>query len=205
MKFLGSKELVTERLVLKAQTMEEQHYLWSVLMLDDVNKYYLSVPQKFREKLKDWTKQEEFYRKDMERANDPDVFRWSVFLKETGECIGRVSCHDARSEFNEFNDHGIRGVGWYIDPKFKGNGYATEAAKAMIDYMFNECEISEIHTQAAVENPASWKIMEKLGFIRKDKINLVEYTYLDEPAEDYQYYITKEMYLEKSNDLNKSR
>ena len=49
MKYLGSKTLETDRLILKAQTMEEQKYLWSILMKPDVNKYYLTVPKKFSE------------------------------------------------------------------------------------------------------------------------------------------------------------
>ena len=203
MKLLGSKTLETDRLILKAQTMEEQQYLWSVLMIPEVNRYYLTVPKKFAEKLKDWSKQEEYYKADMEHANDPDVFRWSVFIKETGECIGRVSCHEASHEGYETSDPSIRGVGWYIDPKFKGNGYGYEAAKAMMDYMFNECDVTEIKTGAAIQNPASWKIMEKFGFEKQDYTKMVEYTYLNEPVEDYQYRLTKEMYLE--NNKNKTK
>ena len=203
MKFLGSKTLETERLILKAQTMEEQQYLWSVLMLPEVNRYYLTVPKKFAEKLKDWSKQEEYYKADIEHANDSDVFKWSVFLKDSGECIGRVSCHEAKSEGYETDDSSIRGVGWYIDPKYKGNGYGYEAAKAMMDYMFNECEIDEIRTGAAIQNPASWKIMEKFGFEKQNYTKMVEYTYLDEPVEDYQYRLTKEMYLNQNNKLKK--
>ena len=199
MKNLGSKQLETERLILKPQTMEEQHYLWSVLMLPEVNKYYLTVPRKFRDKLLDWSKQEEYYRRDMEHANDPDVFRWSVFLKDTNKCIGRVSCHDISHEGYDIDSPNVRGVGWYIDPEYKGQGYGTEAAKAMIDYMFNECEVEEIQTGAAIQNPGSWRIMEKLGFVRQDKTRLVDYTYLDEPVEDYQYHLTREMYLENNN------
>lgn len=45
MKYLGSKTIETDRLILKAQTMDEQHYLWSVLMNPDVNRYYLTVPK----------------------------------------------------------------------------------------------------------------------------------------------------------------
>ena len=45
MKYLGSKTLETNRLILKAQTMDEQKYLWSVLMIPDVNRYYLTVPK----------------------------------------------------------------------------------------------------------------------------------------------------------------
>ena len=203
MKFLGSKTLETERLILKAQTMDEQQYLWSVLMIPEVNRYYLTVPKKFAEKLKDWSKQEEYYKADMEHANDSDVFRWSVFLKDSGECIGRVSCHEAKSEGYEIDDPSIRGVGWYIDPKYKGNGYGYEAAKAMMDYMFNECKIDEIRTGAAIQNPASWKIMEKFGFEKQNYTKMVEYTYLDELVEDYQYRLTKEIYLNRNKKLKK--
>lgn len=203
MKYLGSKTLETDRLILKAQTMEEQKYLWSILMKPDVNKYYLTVPKKFSEKLKDWNKQEEYYKNDMEHANDLDVFRWSIFIKETGQCIGRVSCHPASDENSEINNPNIRGVGWFIDPKFKGNGYGNEAAQAMMDYMFTECEIDEIRTGAAIQNPASWMIMEKFGFLRLDKTKMVEYTYVDELVEDYQYYLTRQMYLENKNHKKK--
>ena len=73
---------------------------------------------------------------------------------------------------------------------------------AIPDYMFNECEIKEIKTGAAIVNPASWKIMEKFGFEKLDTTKMVQYTYLDEPTEDYQYRLTREMYLE--NNKNKS-
>ena len=199
MKNLGSKTLETERLILRAQTMDEQKYLWSVLMNPDVNRYYLTVPKKFAEKLKDWDKQEEYYKEDMKHANDPDVFKWSVFIKDTGECIGRVSCHKSSDEGYETDNPSIRGVGWYIDPKYKGHGYGYEAAQAMMDYMFNDCEIDEIKTGAAIQNQASWKIMEKFGFEKLEETKMIEYTYVDDPVEDYQYYLTKEMYFENKN------
>lgn len=139
----------------------------------------------------------------MEHANDLDVFRWSIFIKETGQCIGRVSCHPASDENCEINNPNIRSVGWFIDPKFKGNGYGNEAAQAMMDYMFTECEIDEIRTGAAIQNPALWMIMEKFGFLRLDKTKMVEYTYADELVEDYQYYLTRQMYLENKNHKKK--
>lgn len=197
MKFLGSRTLETDRLILKAQTMNEQKYLWSILMVPEVNKYYLTVPKKFRDKMKDWSKQEEYYKEDIKHANDLNIFKWSVFIKENGECIGIVSCHKASDEGYDTTNPAIRGVGWYINPKYHGKGYGYEAAKAMMDYMFNECEIDEIRTESAIKNPASWKIMEKYGFERLNYTKMVEYTYLDEPVEDYQYCLTRDLYLSK--------
>lgn len=198
MKYLGSKLLRTKRLELRPQTMKEQYYLWQLIMNSEINKYYLTVPRKFREKLKIWEAQEQYYIEEMKHANDKDTFKWSIYLKDTNQCIGRITCHEAHDEDNQINDSNIRGVGWFIDPKYQGMGYATEAANKMLDYMFNECEINEIKTSAAVKNPSSWILMEKCGFIRKNETKLVEYTYLDETVENYQYYLTKEMYKRKT-------
>ena len=73
----------------------------------------------------------------------------------------------------------------------------------MIDYMFNEVDINEIRTGAAIVNPASWMIMEKLGFIRQDKTKMVQYTFLDEPVEDYSYILTKEQWLSLNKKIKK--
>ena len=195
MKYLGSKTIETDRLILKAQLMEEQKKLWEILMIPEVNRYFLTVPSKFRDKLKDWNIQEKYYEEEMKHAKDNNVFKWSIFLKETGECIGRISCHEATSENSEITDSNIRGVGWIIDPKYQSRGYGTEASKAMIDFMFLECEIAKIITGAAICNPASWKIMEKLGFERKKETKTIQYTFLDEPTEIYCYELTRDKYL----------
>ena len=65
MKYLGSKLLRTKRLELRPQTMKEQYYLWQLIMNSEINKYYLTVPRKFREKLKIWETQEQYYIEEM--------------------------------------------------------------------------------------------------------------------------------------------
>lgn len=42
-------------------------------------------------------------------------------------------------------------------------GYATEATKAIVDYVRSEQDVKVIQTEHAVDNPASGRIMEKLG------------------------------------------
>ena len=41
--------------------------------------------------------------------------------------------------------------------------------------------------------------MEKFGFEKLEETKMIEYTYVDDPVEDYQYYLTKEMYFENKN------
>lgn len=198
MNLIGSKTIETERLILKPQTMQEQKRLWEILMIPEVNKVYLTTPAKFRDKLKDWSKQEPFYEEKIKHANDNDVFEWSIFLKDTNECIGKIDYHEYSKEDNEINDLSIRGVGWYIVPKHQGKGYGTEAARHTLKYMFEEVEITKIITGAAIDNPASWKIMDRLGYKKLPETKLVTYTYLDDPVEIYTYEITREQYLNRT-------
>ena len=109
----------------------------------------------------------------------------------------RCDCHEAKDENQEITNPNIRGVGWIIDTKYQGNGYGTEAALAMIKYMFEEVGIESIITSAAIKNISSWKIMEKLGFKRSSKTKLVQYTFQDDLTENYEYILTKEMYFKK--------
>ena len=198
MKNLGSKTIETNRLILKAGTINEQKYLWGLIMKPEINKYYLTIPKRYKDKLSDWSIQEKYYLEEMNHSLDFNVYKWSIFLKDGGNCICKCDCHEAKDENEEITNPNIRGVGWIIDSKYQGNGYGTEAAEAMIKYMFEEVEIDSIITSAAIKNISSWKIMEKLGFKRNNKIKLVQYTFQDNLTENYEYILTKEMYFKKN-------
>ena len=116
-------------------------------------------------------------------------------MKHNNECIGQISVIKGKTD-NLAN----KGIGWFINPKHQGRGYATETAKLVLDYMFNSVNIDSISTRAAIENEASWKLMEKLGFKRIEGNNsFVKYTFLDTPVEAYSYRIDNSLYNKKIN------
>lgn len=186
------KELTTERLLLKRPTMNEQYDLWNIVRKEEVNRYYFPIPNRiinkynfnktniddlkearkiFMMQFNDWNKQIPFYEKKIEAINREDnsqKYTWSIFLKN-GEIIGQITVQPN----DEYIDNPkIRDIGWFIDPKYQRMGYASEAARAVVNYMFNEEEIEAIITGAATINCASWKLMEKLGFERtKEKVS----------------------------------
>jgi RimJ/RimL family protein N-acetyltransferase len=47
---------------------------------------------------------------------------------------------------------------------FWGQGFATEAARAVIDYAFNSLGHEVLEAGARVSNPASRRVLEKCGF-----------------------------------------
>lgn len=195
MNFLGSKTIETKRLILRATEEEDLKTIWEILCIPEVNKYYLTCKLSF-----DWEKEKPWQYKKLQEAKSKDKFQWSIILKSNNECIGQISVHEAHDEDEEITDRPIRGIGWFISPKYQRQGLTYEAASAILDYMFHEVEIKEIKTGAAIDNEASWKLMEKLGFI-KDRNNTkkIKYTFIDNPVEIYLYNMSRENYLKKCN------
>ncbi len=188
MKYLGSKQIETERLILRATRENDLKVLWQILCIPEVNKYYLTS------KLHPvWEEELPWQMQKLSHANDLDNFCWSIVLKDTNECIGQITAQSKKGYPDE-----IRDMGWFINPLHQRQGYAYEGAKEVIKYMFKEVGISKILTGAAIANPASWKLMEKLGFRRIDGKNyFAKYTFLPEEVELYSYELTKEDF--KSN------
>lgn len=59
-------------------------------------------------------------------------------------------------------------IGWRIGSKYWGQGYATEAAQAVVEHAFNNLGLNELVTFTATTNTRSEKLMQHLGFARSE-------------------------------------
>jgi RimJ/RimL family protein N-acetyltransferase len=55
-------------------------------------------------------------------------------------------------------------LGYWLGVEYWGQGFATEAARAVIDFTFEEFDAEQLISGARVANPASRNILEKCGF-----------------------------------------
>jgi RimJ/RimL family protein N-acetyltransferase len=55
-------------------------------------------------------------------------------------------------------------LGYWLGVPYWGRGFATEAARAVIDHAFGELECEALQSGARVTNPASRRVLEKCGF-----------------------------------------
>ena len=55
-------------------------------------------------------------------------------------------------------------LGYWLGVAYWGRGFATEAARALIDYVFGDLEHETLISGARVNNPASRRVLEKCGF-----------------------------------------
>lgn len=81
---------------------------------------------------------------------------FAITLRETAELIGVcgigiAAAHD-RGEF-----------GYWIGRPYWGNGYATEAARALVAHAFGDLGLNRLQAGAFTHNPASIRVLEKVG------------------------------------------
>ena len=90
------------------------------------------------------------------------VGRWAVVEKETGDFTGWAGLKLIKEQINKRTNY--YDLGYRFLPKYWGRGYATEVARASLNYGFNDLNLKEIFAMADTRNQASRKVLEKVGF-----------------------------------------
>lgn len=85
---------------------------------------------------------------------------YAVELKENSEFIGWVGL--SKPSFEAHFTPAVE-IGWRLASQHWKKGYATEAAKAVLDYGFLALNLAEIVSFTVVNNRASRRVMEKIG------------------------------------------
>lgn len=144
--------LETERLLLRPFQKEDAKAVFEGWESDpDVARYMFWTSHNDIEKTCQWLAFE------MEQIDKDDWYRFALVLKETNELIGTALIY-YEEEVQSWE------IGYNLGKKYWGKGYATEAVKRVILFAVEELQISEIVGRYAKENPASGRVMEKLGF-----------------------------------------
>ena len=87
---------------------------------------------------------------------------WAVEEKISGAMIGFVGFMKAK---DPLSPSAIE-IGWRFASQSWGQGYATEAARAVLDYGWNTLGLEEVFSCTVVNNHRSQHVMEKIGMKR---------------------------------------
>lgn len=88
----------------------------------------------------------------------------AVALRESGEVIGFTGLNDKYSA--DIKPEGTPEIGWRMAVRYWGKGYASEAARAMVDLAFNERNYDQVVAFAVANNHRSTAVMERIGMNR---------------------------------------
>jgi RimJ/RimL family protein N-acetyltransferase len=145
----SGRSLRTDRLVLRpteagdAQRFVEIQSDWNVVRMLRLAPWPPSI-----DAMRAWVEEH-----DAERRAGT-AFRFAIV------CDGRViGCCDV----DEIADGG-GDLGYWLERPAWGHGYAQEAARAVIDFAFEDLGLAELTAGHAAENTASGRVLERLGF-----------------------------------------
>ncbi len=109
----------------------------------------------------------------LERLYQPPYGERGVALRETGELIGAVGLVPSYNFFAQIPGLGSdpearfarpeMGLFWTIARARRNQGYASEAARALIDFSFHELALERIVATTTYDNLASQAVMRRLG------------------------------------------
>jgi RimJ/RimL family protein N-acetyltransferase len=71
-------------------------------------------------------------------------------------------------------DHQQALIGWALGVDYRGHGYVTEAARALMTYGFSELRLHRIYAKTSSINTASWRVMERIGMRKEAQLREAE-------------------------------
>ena len=94
---------------------------------------------------------------------------WAAEEKSSGEFMGFVGL--ARQEIPGVSFMPCHEIGWRLDKRYWGKGYATEAAQEVLDFGLGDLGLKEIFSFTAAQNLPSINVMKKIGLRERPELN----------------------------------
>ena len=99
---------------------------------------------------------------------DPVCGVWAVQRRGDGHPLGTLLLKPipASSDRTPLPPSGDIEIGWHFHPGAWGRGYATEAARAVLDFGFQQLGLNEVVSFTVPANRRSTSVMERIGMTR---------------------------------------
>lgn len=136
--------LETERLIIRPTTLSDISKIHEMLSDEDTMKYFVEGVYS-KEKVHEFI-----------NRNQKEVHHFTVLLKSSKRIVGKIS-------YNPWFMKQTKEIGWIFFKTATGNGYCTEAAKAIVQYAFETEKIHRLVATCHPENIASVNVCDKLG------------------------------------------
>ena len=116
--------------------------------------------------------------------------------KATGELVGHCGIKKVDNPLaSNVGDHEI---GWLVREDRWRMGYAGEAMRAVLDWAFGRVGAPHVVALTSEANVASWKLMEKLGMVRRADLDFEDPNFPPEDRTTILYSITAKQWQESN-------
>lgn len=173
------EKIETERLLLRKPCMDDAPAIFSAYAQDlIVTRYMTWRPHK---------SVEETYRiveLMLKLWDEGEAYSYVITLKNVDSAIGMIAMHPEGFKV---------GIGYVLARPCWNNGYTTEAALAVTNWLLKQPDIYRIFATCDLENSASARVMEKVGMQCEGILRryIVHPNISPEPRDSYMYAIVK--------------
>jgi ribosomal-protein-alanine N-acetyltransferase len=150
------KQIETERLIMRELELSDAVGLFELDSNPEVLKY-IGV-----DAVKTIEESESVVRMLQQQYAENGIGRWAVIEKSTGEFMGWSGLKLYREPIN--NQTNIYELGYRFIPRYWGRGFATESARAWVDFAFEELKIDKLFAVTDLEHDSSKNVLHKVGF-----------------------------------------
>lgn len=177
-------QLFTERLLLRDITIDDKQAIFDYRSDAEANKFQSWIPETLEDV-------ENFIQRNNKEFNQPESW-YQVLItdKETKCIIGDIGIHFFGSENLQVE------LGITLNKFHQGKGYASEALKGIIDFLFNDLNKHRIMTSIDPDNIDSLNLMERIGF-RKEGHFVKSLYWKNNWVDDVIYAILQEDWIKK--------
>jgi RimJ/RimL family protein N-acetyltransferase len=120
-----------------------------------------------------------------------DWFQFAVGLRPAGRLIGDVAAMPDPDDPRQVE------IGFTIAPAYQGRGYATEAARRLLDYLFGQRAKHRVTANCDARNDASARVLQRIGMRREG--HLLESSWVkDEWTDDLLFAVLRREWTESS-------
>jgi ribosomal-protein-alanine N-acetyltransferase len=144
--------LETPRLILRPYTLDDAERLTELLQDPEIYRWTASIPFPYT-----LDHAREFLSKRAADEANGATFAWAITDRKDGSVIGAIGLHDV------VPDRGHAELGYWLGEDYRGNGYATEAARRVISWSFEIGEFHRIQATYLPGNQGSAGVMRNIG------------------------------------------
>jgi RimJ/RimL family protein N-acetyltransferase len=146
--------LTTERLILRDWTPEDARRALAVYGNHEVTRWMTPVLNQIgdlgsmRSTLEQWISEQ--------GETAPGTGRWAIEDRETGTVVGGITLRSLPVPEDDIE------FAWQLDPRYWGNGYATEAGRALAEWAF-ERDLEELFAVVRPPNTRAAAAAKRIG------------------------------------------
>ena len=96
---------------------------------------------------------------------NPWILGFCIQLRDSDAVVGQCGFKGPPAS------NGVVEIAYSVEPENEGNGYATEAAEALVKYAFEHNEVQTVRAHTLPETNASTRVLTKCGFRNVGEVN----------------------------------